>query len=189
MMKLMTLMYSTLVVLFLAGCDTERRSIGVDDSETPDMKLAAGKLTTSNNQQKPALGDRIVHFAAQLEGTPYKEAGRDISGFDCSGFIYYVYKQYNVDVPHSSRHLAELGTEVDTSRAQPGDLVFFKGTNPDNPEVGHVGIVVSSPGEPLKFIHASSATTSAYVKYDSLAKPNYHRRFLKVKRLLKNENL
>jgi cell wall-associated NlpC family hydrolase len=188
-MKLMMLKFTIMAVVLIMGCDTQQRTFNVDDSDKPDMELAAGNPTSFNHLQKSALGDRIVNFAAQLEGTPYQEAGRDMSGFDCSGFVYYVYKQHNVEVPHSSRHLAELGTEVDTSTAQPGDLVFFKGTNPENPEVGHVGIVVSSPGEPLKFIHASSAATSAYVKYDSLARPNYNRRFLKVKRLLKNEKL
>jgi cell wall-associated NlpC family hydrolase len=186
-MKFVMIKIFCLALLILTGCNKGEKTMNVDDSETPDIELATNNQAADSKQQKPDIGEKIVQYAAGLEGTPYKEAGRDISGFDCSGFIYYVYKQYNIDVPHSSRHLAELGTEVDTSTARPGDLVFFKGTNPENPEVGHVGIVVSSPGEPLKFIHASSATTSAQVKYDSLARPNYNRRFLKVKRLLKKD--
>lgn len=159
---------------------TEEKTIDDADSNLDERNFAE----LDSQQHMPELGEKIINYASTLKGTPYKVAGRDTTGFDCSGFIYYVFKHYNVEVPHSSRHLAELGTEVDTSIAKPGDLVFFKGTNPNNSEVGHVGIVVSRPGEPIKFIHASSANTSAYVKFDSLARPNYKRRFLKVKRLL-----
>jgi cell wall-associated NlpC family hydrolase len=178
-----------LIMCLIAGCRTEDKATSDADSETPETETKDKASANFVGQQKTGIGEQIVNYAASLEGTPYKEAGRDISGFDCSGFIYYVYKKYSIDVPHSSRHLAELGTEVDTSKAQPGDLVFFRGTKPDNPEVGHVGIVVSRPGEPIKFIHASSATSSPHVKYDSLARPNYNRRFLKVKRLLKDGEL
>jgi cell wall-associated NlpC family hydrolase len=169
-----------ILTIFFTSCDTEKKAINDADSNSDDSNFTE----VSIQQDTTKLGEKIINYAATLKGTPYKVAGRDTTGFDCSGFIYYVFKHYHVEVPHSSRHLAELGTEVDTSIAKPGDLVFFKGTNPNNPEVGHVGIVVSKTGEPVKFIHASSATTSAYVKYDSLARPNYRRRFLKVKRVL-----
>jgi cell wall-associated NlpC family hydrolase len=167
-----------------ASCSSEESTISGNDSEIQEAETIHTSTPEAGKQYVPDMGEKIINYAATLEGTPYKAAGRDMEGFDCSGFIYYVYKKYNIDVPHSSRHLAELGTEVDTRDARPGDLVFFKGTNPDNPEVGHVGIVTSKPGEPVKFIHASSATSSAHVKYDSLARPNYTRRFLKIKRLL-----
>jgi cell wall-associated NlpC family hydrolase len=171
-----------------SGCSSAEESASGNDSDVSDSEIPVTQISESAQQGVPAVGQKIVKYASTLEGTPYKEAGRDESGFDCSGFIYYVFKKYNVEVPHSSRHLAELGTEVDTSLAQPGDLVFFKGTSPDNPEVGHVGIVISKPGDPVKFIHASSATSSPHVKYDSLARPSYKRRFLKVKRLLTEGN-
>jgi cell wall-associated NlpC family hydrolase len=176
-----------LLIVFFTNCHTEQKSAPSADSELPDSETIDASLVNTTIQHTPGRGEKIVGYAGSLEGTPYKVAGRDPSGFDCSGFIYYVFKQHHIDLPHSSRHLAELGTEVDTSMAQPGDLVFFRGTSPNNPEVGHVGIVVSEAGEPVKFIHASSATGSAYVKYDSLARPNYKRRFLKVKRLLTEE--
>ncbi len=173
-----------LLVAYITGCNSGEKTTYDTDSETPDKEVAYATIADSLAPHSSNIGEKIVKYASSLEGIPYKIAGRDTSGFDCSGFIYYVFKRYNIEVPHSSRHLAELGTEVDTSIAQPGDLVFFRGTSPDNPEVGHVGIVVSKLGEPLKFVHASSATSSAYVKYDSLARPNYKRRFLKVKRVL-----
>ncbi len=165
-------------VVFVVNCSSkETSSIANNDSND------AEEVVTSKADGDDT-GKKIVNYASTLLGTPYKEAGRDTAGFDCSGFIYYCFKKYNVEVPHSSRHLAELGNEIQPEQAKPGDLIFFRGTDPNSTQVGHVGIVVTSPGEPVKFIHASSAKTGAHVKYDSLAKPNYTRRFLKVKRLL-----
>jgi cell wall-associated NlpC family hydrolase len=130
------------------------------------------------------LGEQVVAYATTLLNTPYKVAGKDSLGFDCSGFVSYVFKKYGIQVPSSSRHIAELGNKITTEEARPGDLVFFRGTDPNSTEVGHIGIVVSSPGEAVKFIHSSSADASPYVKYDSLAKPNYNRRFIMVKRII-----
>ena len=132
------------------------------------------------------LGEQVVAYATTLLNTPYKTAGKDSLGFDCSGFVSYVFKKHGVAIPSSSRHIAQLGQKITLEEAQPGDLVFFRGTDPNSIQVGHIGIVVSAPGEPVKFIHSSSAETSPYVKYDSLAKPNYKRRFMMVKRIIRN---
>jgi cell wall-associated NlpC family hydrolase len=132
------------------------------------------------------LGEQVVAYANTLLNTPYKVAGKDSLGFDCSGFVSYVFRKHGVEVPPSSRHIAELGEKITSEEARPGDLVFFRGTDPNSTEIGHIGIVVSAPGEPVKFIHSSSAQTSPYVKYDSLAKPNYKRRFIMVKRIVQN---
>lgn len=140
-----------------------------------------------STQLPVTMGEQVVAYATTLLNTPYKVAGKDSLGFDCSGFVSYVYKKYGIDIPSSSRHIAELGEKIETEEAQPGDLVFFRGTDPNSTEVGHIGIVVSAAGEPVKFIHSSSAKASAYVKYDSLAKPNYTRRFIMVKRIIQDE--
>ncbi|QHT68102.1 C40 family peptidase [Rhodocytophaga rosea] len=130
------------------------------------------------------LGEQVIRYATTLLNTPYKIAGKDSLGFDCSGFVSYVFKKYGVEVPSSSRHIARLGNKISIEEAHPGDLVFFRGTDPNSTEVGHIGIVVSAQGEPIKFIHSSSAQASPYVKYDSLSKPNYNRRFIMVKRII-----
>jgi cell wall-associated NlpC family hydrolase len=133
------------------------------------------------------LGEQVVAYATTLLNTPYKVAGKDSLGFDCSGFVSYVFKKHGIQIPSSSRHIAELGKKISTEEAKPGDLVFFRGTDPNSTEVGHIGIVVSVQGEPIKFIHSSSAQASPYVKYDSLARPNYNRRFIMVKRIIDEE--
>jgi cell wall-associated NlpC family hydrolase len=139
----------------------------------------------NDSKQIPVtLGEQVVAYATTLLNTPYKVAGKDSLGFDCSGFVSYVYKQHGIQIPSSSRYIAQLGKRIPTEQASQGDLVFFRGTDPNSTEVGHIGIVVSAKGEPIKFIHSSSAETSPYVKYDSLAKPNYARRFIMVKRVI-----
>jgi cell wall-associated NlpC family hydrolase len=58
-------------------------------------------------------------------GTPYVWAGSSPSGFDCSGFVMYVFKKAGVSLPHSSRMQYGYGTPVSRSALEPGDLVFF----------------------------------------------------------------
>ena len=83
-----------------------------------------------------ASGSKVIQIAVQYIGVPYIWAGDDPSGFDCSGFVMYVYAKLGVDLPHSSRMMSEMGTAVPDSQLEPGDLVFF-----GNP-VHHVGIYV-----------------------------------------------
>ncbi|MES2733251.1 MAG: NlpC/P60 family protein [Bacteroidota bacterium] len=128
---------------------------------------------------------QIVTFAHSLLGIPYKVAGKDEQGFDCSGFVSYVFKKNKVALPSSSKALILEGREIDLEDSAPGDIIFFTGTDPNSREVGHAGIIVSHTTDSTKFIHSSSARSSAYVKYTVLeASPGYLRRFLKVKRVL-----
>ena len=123
----------------------------------------------------------IVDYALSLQGSPYKYAGITPAGFDCSGFITHVYDQFDVELPHSSAMQAEVGAEVDKSEAQPGDLVIFTGTDKSVREPGHVGIVISSPGDTVSFVHSSS---NGGVKISQVEGSGYDLRFLEVRRVL-----
>jgi cell wall-associated NlpC family hydrolase len=95
------------------------------------------------------FGTRIVRFAKHLLGTPYHYGGMSpSSGFDCSGFVRYVYSHFGVTLPHSSFADLGLGRGVGRARLHPGDLVFFDGA-------GHVGIYVGGG----RFIHAPHTGT------------------------------
>jgi peptidoglycan DL-endopeptidase CwlO len=104
----------------------------------------------------PATHGGVVGIAAQYLGTPYVWGGASPSGFDCSGFVMYVYAQVGVSLPHSSYAQYGYGSPVSMSQLQPGDLVFFDG-------LGHVGIYVGGG----TFIHAPH--TGDVVKYSSLS--------------------
>ena len=127
----------------------------------------------------------IVAFAEQQLGAPYCWAGvTPAGGFDCSGFIRYVFGEFAIDVPHSTALLIDVGREVPRATAQPGDIVVFTGTAPTATTPGHAGIVLSGPGEPLRFIHASSARRESGVKISTVEGSGYERRFLAVRRVL-----
>ncbi|MGB3617185.1 MAG: C40 family peptidase [Catalinimonas sp.] len=129
---------------------------------------------------------RLMEYARELLGTPYHYASHDPAvGFDCSGFVYHVYSTFGHDLPRSSRTMITAGERVPRVDARPGDLVFFRGTDPSSDAVGHVGIVTAGPTEhsTLRFIHASSSRRQPEVKIDSLASEHYRRRFLSVRRI------
>ena len=72
----------------------------------------------------------ICEFARQFVGNPYRWGGTSLTnGADCSGFTLSVYANYGVSLPHSSKAQANCGTRIDLSELQPGDLVFYGGSN------------------------------------------------------------
>ena len=98
----------------------------------------------------------VVGIAMQYLGIPYVYGGSSPSGFDCSGFIMYVFAQVGVSLPHNAAAQYGYGTPVDRSQLQPGDLVFFNG-------LGHAGIYVGGGS----FIH--SPHTGDVVKISSMS--------------------
>ncbi len=104
-------------------------------------------------EEKP-IGERIFEEGKKYIGTPYLYGGVTPEGFDCSGFVGWVYEHVGIDLPRTSREQAELGERINVESAFLGDLIFFSHTGN---RVNHVGIVVNAPGEPLTMIHASSS--------------------------------
>lgn len=130
--------------------------------------------------------DSIVRFALRQVGIPYLYAGSSpVSGFDCSGFLQYVYGHFGVATPHSTALLIDAGRPVPRTQAQPGDIVVFTGTAEGSTTPGHAGIVISALGEtPLRFVHASSARRESGVKVSQVENSGYERRFMQVRRVL-----
>jgi peptidoglycan DL-endopeptidase CwlO len=69
----------------------------------------------------------VYGVATQYIGTPYVYGGATPAGFDCSGFVMYVYAQFGVSMPHSSTGQGAMGTRISEADAQPGDLVIMDG--------------------------------------------------------------
>jgi cell wall-associated NlpC family hydrolase len=124
--------------------------------------------------------DAIISYAKSFLGVPYRYGGTTPSGFDCSGFINYIFGNFGIDLVRTSYGLAELGQTVKLSEVQPGDLMFFKGSNVNSTAVGHVALVIEVTPDAIKFIH--SANTG--VRIDNFKTSDYYiKRYLKTKRL------
>jgi murein DD-endopeptidase / murein LD-carboxypeptidase len=124
----------------------------------------------------------LVAFAQKLLGIPYKYGGSNPKlGFDCSGFVNYVFKSFHFSVPRSSSAFSKYGEKISLEEASPGDLILFRGTNPKIKSIGHIGIIISKAGEPIRFIHASSGKTGCVT--ETPLDNRYQKRFVKVVRL------
>ncbi|MCX7597779.1 MAG: SH3 domain-containing protein [Armatimonadetes bacterium] len=121
------------------------------------------------------LGNKIVELATRYLGYPYVRGGESPSGFDCSGFVRYVHRQFGIDVSHDSRQLFTQGRPVAREDLQPGDVVFFRDTY--RPGISHVGIYIGND----QFIHASTRRTG--VRISSLNKPFYAARYAGARRM------
>lgn len=134
----------------------------------------------------PPRADSLVRFALAQRGVAYCYAGTSpATGFDCSGFVQYVFGHFGYEVPHSTALLIDAGRPVARAQARPGDIVVFAGTAPGSTAPGHAGIVISALGEvPLRFVHASSARKESGVKVSQVEGSGYEARFLGVRRVL-----
>jgi cell wall-associated NlpC family hydrolase len=154
------------------------------ETETEDTLVKPKALATSSSiDVKDVDPHRLVSFSETLVGVPYVYASTDPRvGFDCSGFITYVFNHFGIRVPRSSVDFTSVGTEIPVSEARRGDIILFSGTNPAERHVGHMGLVVSN-SDTLRFIHATSGKAMG-VTVTPLSS-YYMTRFVKTIRIFK----
>jgi cell wall-associated NlpC family hydrolase len=116
--------------------------------------------------------NNIVASALSLLGKPYKNAARGPDAFDCSGFVYYVFKQHQISLPPPVEAQGRSGYEISQNGIQPGDLVIFR-IDGDF----HIGIVISGD----EFVHASK---SRGVAIDSVGTSYWHKRLIGFRSVL-----
>ena len=122
--------------------------------------------------------DSIIAYAKNYLGTPYLYAGNNPEkGFDCSGFISYVFHHFDVSLPRSSGQYKNIGTKLNPEDFKVGDILVFYGYK-DTTVIGHLGIICEANGMQSKFIHASSGKVNS-VTITSLATEHYTNRFYK----------
>ncbi len=139
-------------------------------------KNVAGITITFLDETENTVAQDVLLSAMSLEGIKYKYGGSSPeTGFDCSGFVNYVYhKAANVKLPRTSHGISRVGRAVTSSELQAGDLVFF---NTTKKPFSHVGIYVGDG----KFIHAPR--TGSFVRVESMHTSYWKNRFNGAKRL------
>lgn len=155
------------------------------------VPLQYQQLVSKLSEQKPVSKprqtespNRLLEFAKSMLGIRYRSASSSPSkGFDCSGFVNYVFSNFGFKVPRSSREFATSGETKKLEDAKIGDVILFTGTNSRSRTPGHVGIIYSINGDEVKFIHSSSGNAKG-VTISSLAEGFYKKRFLKVVSIL-----
>lgn len=169
------LLYITLVACSISCAanepkaeNTELAQTGLHESEASEA--ANTKLGWSDKAQE------VLINALSLSGIQYKYGGSSPdTGFDCSGFVRYVFKQAaNLTLPRTSYGISQLGKQVRTGDLKPGDLVFF---NTLKSAFSHVGIYVGDN----KFIHSPSS--GGGVRIESMDSQYWQKRFNGAKRL------
>jgi cell wall-associated NlpC family hydrolase len=113
---------------------------------------------------------RIVRTAERYKGVPYRFGGATPQGFDCSGYVMFVYKQNGILLPRSVGGQFNAGKRIGFRQAEPGDLVFFKTSRKHR--LSHVGIYMGD----RQFIHAPR--TGKKVSYADMGKPYWKKRYI-----------
>lgn len=102
-----------------------------DSSTTTASSSSSSSSSSASSTPSSSKGGSIVSIAARYTGVPYVYGGTSPSGWDCSGYVSYVYAQAGINIPRSSSGIRAAGTVVSASEARPGDIIWHP---------GHVGI-------------------------------------------------
>jgi cell wall-associated NlpC family hydrolase len=156
-----------------------RRKPAADGTENKDTVLLPPTKEVNTGTVQP---DALMRFAESQLGVPYKYASSNPkTGFDCSGFITYVFNHFGIAVPRSSIDFTNVGKTVTVEEARRGDIILFTGTDSTEKFIGHMGLVTENNGSELQFIHSSSGkamgvTVTPLNEY-------YKKRFVRISRI------
>lgn len=155
----------------------EQSSTVYEEELATEKELA--QFSGSKPYQLPLLADSILERGMSLIGTRYRFGGTSEAGFDCSGFIGYLFREEaGMSLPRSTREMINLDAPlVARNNLKPGDLLFFS-TN-GRGRVSHAGIYMGDD----QFIHSSSRRGGG-VRIDKLGSSYWSRTFIEAKRAL-----
>lgn len=163
--------------LISTGC-AATPSANAKNNPTLERKLQSTQVNNHGIDESswPERAREVLVNALSLSGIRYQYGGTSPeSGFDCSGFVRYVYQQAsNLSLPHSARAISQLGKTIPKSELQPGDLVFF---NTLKSAFSHVGIYVGNN----RFIHSPSS--GGGVRVEDMQQGYWQKRFNGAQRI------
>lgn len=154
---------TVIILMIIVSCKTKsfisEEVIYSVDEEAPVIDINGSGRSSANNAlftDEQILIDSVINFSEKYLGTPYKYGGTTPGGFDCSGFVQYLFSSFGIAIPRVPADMAAISDKVDYKDIRPGDLVYFKGSNVNSQEIGHVALVVERNGDSYKMIHATS---------------------------------
>lgn len=122
-----------------------------------------------------SLRQALLADALAFQGIPYRNGGADPAGFDCSGFVQYVFGRHGIVLPRDVRSQFDRTIELPPDQAQAGDLVFFATIGPSP---SHVGILLDAH----RFIHAPSST--GVIRIETIGRAYWRARFVGFRRVV-----
>lgn len=154
-----------------------KESVSVDDNNNFYVNCTDSSPTMAGltDQEYRAAIETVLKEADRHLGTRYRYGGTRPGGFDCSGFVRYVYNTAGFELDRTASQQVGNGVVIDRENLIPGDLVFFKGTG-SGAIASHVGIYV---GDGM-FIHAASSG----IRYDALDDKYWDAHYLTARRLV-----
>ena len=166
-----------LVALFAGGC----ASSGAVPKPFPGASTPTGqpvatppRIADASPADAAAPGALALATALDLRGIPYRNGGSDPNGFDCSGFVQWVFAQNGRALPREVREQYLVGREVEADEVRPGDLLFFDtGSRP----ASHVGIALDRES----FVHAPSS--NGVVRVERYTSAYWSRRYVGARRV------
>jgi cell wall-associated NlpC family hydrolase len=161
-----------LLIVVVAAFSTACATTGATPRPFPGPRPTPAESRVSG-AASPVPGTEVIGTALALRGTPYRNGGADLNGFDCSGFVWYVFAQHGLSMPRTVAEQYEVGGKVKPDEMQPGDLVFFRTAGRG---ATHVGIALGD-GE---FVHAPSSR--GVVRVERLSASYWSDRFLGARR-------
>lgn len=139
----------------------------------PGIDTPGEPAPTVGNSATPGVS-LLLDTALSLRGVPYRNGGSDLAGFDCSGFVQYVFHQHGRNLPRETRDQFDIGVPVTTDDLRPGDLVFFETVRSG---ASHVGIALDREW----FVHAPSS--NGVVRVERYSSRYWTTRYLGARRI------
>lgn len=164
-MNFRLILFSLLLSAGLYSCSGAKKAAHNKPADPKSVNNTKGGTTGGSEKERRS----VVNYARTFIGVPYRYGGNTPKeGFDCSGYVKYVYNKFNVNVPRVTRDYVNYGKRISLSKIRPGDLILFS-LYDDKSKIGHIGIVSEVGKEKVMFLHAASGKKSGHVMESELS--------------------
>jgi murein DD-endopeptidase / murein LD-carboxypeptidase len=173
-----------ILLLKLGAASGRWKHTSTPPSASSGQRLSVTPWQKGQSPKDSVRADTLIALAKTQLGKNYCYAVSDPDkGFDCSGFVYFVFQSFKISVPRSSKEYKNYGKKIPIDSARAGDVIVFTGTNAKKRGPGHVGIVIKCENGIPTFIHSSSGKKKGVIVSDFNESPYYKKRFIKIVRV------